>query len=281
MAVDPGGGDDQHWLDANRAAWDERVPIHVDSAFYDNDSFRAGRIALRPFEIAEVGPVAGRSLVHLQCHFGQDTLSWARMGAHVTGVDFSAAGVAAARALAVEIGVEATFVEANVYDAVQALGGRQFDIVYTGLGALVWLPDITRWAEVVAALIRPGGFVYLAEFHPVADIFADDRLVADHDYFTRPGGTRYDDPGTYVDWDAPTRHNVNYEWSHPIGAVVSALIDAGLVIELLHEHDHTLFERWPFLERHDDGTYRLPAGMPRLPLMYSLRARRPPQGRNM
>ena len=266
----------EDWVACNRAAWDERVGLHLESAYYDNESFRAGRSSLRPFELEEVGPVEGRTLVHLQCHFGQDTLSWARRGATVTGLDFSGDAVAAARELAADIGIDAEFVEANVFDAVEALGGRQFDIVYTGLGALVWLPDMTRWASVAAALVKPGGVLYLAEFHPVADVFAHESLLADHDYFTRPEGSRFESSGTYTDWDAPTRANVNYEWTHPVSEVVTALLDAGLRLELLHEHDHTLFERWPFLERRDDGTYWLPEGMPRLPLMYSLRAAKEP-----
>lgn len=272
-------GTDEEWREANRAAWDERVPLHLASAFYDNAGFLAGRNTLHDFERREVGDVEGRTLAHLQCHFGQDTLSWGRLGATVTGLDFSGVAIDAARELArATVGTlraPATFVQADVYDAGPALGGECFDIVYTGLGALVWLPDIERWARVVADLVAPGGFLYLAEFHPVADVFADDALVADHDYFTKPGGTRYDEPGTYADWDAPTTANVNYEWTHPLGAVVSALISAGLRLEFLHEHDHTLFERWPFLERSDDGSYHLPPGAPRLPLLYSLRASKP------
>ncbi len=265
----------EDWTACNRAAWDERVGIHLESAYYDNETFRAGRSSLRPFELDEVGPVAGKTLVHLQCHFGQDTLSWARLGADVTGLDFSGEAVLAARALARDIGVPAEFVEANVYDAVEALGGRRFDIVYTGLGALVWLPDVVRWAAVVDALLEPGGFLYLAEFHPVADVFGHATLEAEHDYFTNMAGSRFETSGTYTDWDAATTANVNYEWTHPLSSVISALLDVGLRLELLHEHDHTLFERWPFLERHDDGTFWLPAGMPRLPLMYSLRASKP------
>ena len=263
------------WRDRNRAAWDERVPLHIASDFYDNAGFIAGRTSLRPFEIDEVGPVAGRSLVHLQCHFGQDTLSWARLGARVTGLDFSPAAVDAARALAADVDVDATFVVADVYDAVDALDHATFDVVYTGLGALTWLPDMARWAHIVAALVAPGGFLHLSEFHPLSDVFSHERLEAVHDYFTKPEGTRYDEPGSYVDWDAPTTENVNYIWTHPVGSVVSALIDAGLRLDFLHEHDHTLFERWPFLERRDDFSYHLPAGMPRLPLMYSLQASRP------
>ncbi len=274
-AGDPISHEGEDWVACNRAAWDERVGIHLGSAFYDNDSFRAGRSSLRSFELDEVGSVSGKSLVHLQCHFGQDTLSWARLGAEVTGLDFSGDGVLAAQQLALEIGVPGEFVQADVYDAVAALGGRQFDIVYTGLGALVWLPEMARWAAVVAALLKPGGFLYLAEFHPVADVFEHDSLLAVHDYFTKPEGSRFESSGSYTDWDAATTANVNYEWTHPVASVVTALLGAGLRLEMLHEHDHTLFERWPLVERHDDGTYWLPAGMPRLPLMYSLRARRP------
>jgi SAM-dependent methyltransferase len=213
--------------------------------------------------------------VHLQCHFGQDTLSWARLGAAVTGLDFSPEAVTEARALAADIGIEADFVVSDVYDAVAALDGRTFDIVYTGLGALIWLPDIDRWAAVVAELLAPGGFLYLSEFHPIIETMADDSLTVLFDYFTRPAGTRYEESGTYTDGGADTVNNVSYEWTHPISSVVSALLDHGLVLELLHEHDFTLWGRFPFLEAHDDGTYRLPADQPRLPLMYSLRARKP------
>ncbi|MFN8039132.1 MAG: class I SAM-dependent methyltransferase [Acidimicrobiales bacterium] len=267
-------GGEPEWLRCNRAAWDERVPIHVASAFYDTESFLAGRSSLRDFEVDEVGDVEGRSLVHLQCHFGQDTLSWARRGARVTGLDFSAPAVGAARALAGQAGLDAEFVCADVYDAVDALGGRRFDVVYTGLGALVWLPDVDRWAQVCAELVAPGGFLYVAEFHPIGNVFHDERLEVGWPYF-QPEGARWEDPGTYTDPEAPTVNNATWEWTHPLGRVVTAVIDAGLQLELLHEHDHTLWARWPFLERHDDRSYRFPAGYPSLPLMYSLRARRP------
>jgi SAM-dependent methyltransferase len=255
----------------NRAWWDERVPVHVGSRFYDVESFRNGRDALRPFELEEVGDVTGHSLVHLQCHFGLDTLSWARHGARVTGLDFSEPAVEAARAIAQEAGLHAEFVQADLYDAPRALGGRRFDIVYTGLGALNWLADIRRWAEVVAALVEPGGFLYLSEFHPLVDVFGDDDLTIRYDYFHQR--REYDEPGTYADLEASTEHNRTEEWQHPLGDVVSAVIDAGLAIELLHEHDYTLFPRWPFLEKSGFDTYRMPEGRPRIPLMYSLRAR--------
>jgi SAM-dependent methyltransferase len=255
----------------NRSWWDERVPVHVASDFYDVEAFKAGAGTLRPFELDEVGDVSGRSLVHLQCHFGLDTLSWARRGARVTGLDFSTPAIEAARSLAADVELEAEFGVADTYDAPRALEGRRFDVVYTGLGALNWLPDIRRWADTVAALVAPGGFLYLSEFHPIADVFADEDLTIEHDYFsTEP--FIFDDPGTYADVDARTEHNRTEEWAHPLGDVVSAIIDAGMTVELLHEHDYTLVARWPFLEK-DGDAYRMPAGRPRLPLMYSLRAR--------
>jgi SAM-dependent methyltransferase len=258
------------WFEANREMWDERVPIHVGSELYDVDAFVTGGSSLREFELAELPDVRGRTLVHPQCHFGEDTLSWARRGARVTGLDFSRPAIDAARVLAKRCELEAEFVEANVYDASEALGGRRFDIVYTGLGALNWLPDMERWAGVMAALVAPGGCLYLAEFHPFSHVFSDDDFSIEYSYF-------HDEPfdfpsaGTYADPDAKTVHNRSYEWNHGIGAVVTAIIAAGFELEFLHEHDYTLFARWPFLVG-ERGEFRLPEGMPSLPLLYSLRA---------
>jgi SAM-dependent methyltransferase len=264
----------EEWLETNRANWDERVPIHVGGEFYDVEGFKAGQERLRPFEIAEVGDVAGKDLVHLQCHFGIDTLSWARRGARVVGLDFSGLAVEAARKLAAELSLDATFVESDVYDAASALDGHAFDVVYTGLGALNWLPDIKRWAGVVASLLRPGGFLYLSEFHPFSRVFGDDELTVTYDYF-QEGPEVWDEAGTYANLEAETVNNRTYEWLHTLGDVVSAVIDANLILELLHEHDYTLFPQWPFLEKSGFDTYRLPEGTPSLPLMYSLRARKP------
>ena len=264
----------EEWREANRANWDERVPIHASGEFYDVAAFRAGQERLQPFEIAEVGDVSGKDLLHLQCHFGIDTLSWARRGARVAGLDFSAPAVETARSLASELGLDATFVQSDVYEAVEALEGRTFDVAYTGRGALNWLPDIGRWAGVVASLVREGGFLYLAEFHPFTEVFGDEDLSVEHDYFQGDAPQVWDEPGTYADFEAETSNNLTYEWNHPLGEVVSAVIDAGLTVELLHEHDYTMFPRWPFLEKSGFDTYRPPEGTPKIPLMYSLRARK-------
>ncbi|MFD8325025.1 class I SAM-dependent methyltransferase [Streptomyces lydicus] len=271
------GPDD--WREANRARWDERVALHTASDFYDQDRFRRVRDVLRAFETAEVGDVTGRSLLHLQCHFGQDTLSWAHRGAaRVVGLDFSEPAVEAARELAAELGYgpdRAAFVAADVYDAAEAVPDDAYDIVYTGIGALNWLPDLERWADTAASLVAPGGFLYLAEFHPLCDALDDEtgsRIV--HDYFSRDAWVD-EVPGSYTDFDAQTVNNRSVEWQHPIGEVVSALAGAGLRLEFLHEHDMTMFQRFGALRRADDGFYRFPGDRPRVPLMYSLRAGRP------
>jgi SAM-dependent methyltransferase len=262
------------WRALNRSWWDERVPIHTGSEFYDVAGFLADpqALTLQPFEVEELGDVRGRSLVHLQCHFGLDTLSWARLGATVTGLDFSAPATAAATDIAARAGLDARFVTGDVYDSVDLVGGERFDVTYTGLGALNWLPDVRRWAAVVAALTRPGGTFYIAEFHPIHQVFGDDDLTVEHPYFTT-SAQEWTEDGSYAEEGAKTVHNTTLEWMHGLGEVVTALVEAGFAVEFLHEFDYLLFPRWPFLV-HDGDAYRFPPGMPTLPLMYSLRARR-------
>ena len=267
----------REWFDANRALWNDRTPIHARSDFYGVAKFKEGARVIQDFELEEIGSVAGKSLVHLQCHFGMDTLDYARMGARVTGLDLSEASIDAARELAAEIHVtEARFVVANVYDAVEVLH-ETFDVVYTGRGALNWLPDIHRWAKVVTSLLAPDGFFYINEFHPFVDTFADDQLKLQYDYFTRAEGYAFDDGSTYVGTDDQTENTRSYEWIHPISEVITSLIEAGLRIDHFREHDFTLYERFPFLVKQERGirrTYHWPHGYKRLPLMYSLRARK-------
>ncbi|MDI5971643.1 class I SAM-dependent methyltransferase [Streptomyces sp. SL13] len=266
---------EQGWLDRNRANWDDRVAVHAASDFYDLAGFRAGASTLRPFEPAELGDVAGRSLLHLQCHMGQDTLSWACRGAKVTGLDFSVPAVEVGTRLAAEIGLadRARFVVADVHDAVRALAGERFDVVYTGLGALGWLPDLTRWARVASSLLAERGVLYLVEFHPFTDMLDEEGRTVERDYFTT-SGQAWDEPYTYTDGPPLTR-TVSIQWDHTLGEVITALGTVGLRVEFLHEHDATAFERFSVLERGEHGEYRFPAGHPRVPLMYSLRASRP------
>jgi SAM-dependent methyltransferase len=274
---DPGEAAGVDWLGLNRANWDDRVPVHLASEFYDLAGFRAGQDSLRPFELAEVGDVSGKRLLHLQCHIGLDTLSWARHGVLASGLDFSVPAIEAARSLAAELGIPASFVVSDVYGAVAALEGQRFDIVYASIGSLVWLPDIPRWAQTVAALLAPGGFLYLVDGHPFAQILdgATGTVVTD-DYF--------DDAPQVNDWrwsytgrSTPLAHQRSVQFQHTVGQMVTAIAEAGLHIEFLHEHDFDNWQRFDSLQLQADGNYRLPPGRPRIPMLLSLRASRPGQ----
>jgi len=263
---------DPDWLRYNRENWDDRVRVHAGSDFYDLPGFRAGASTLRAFEIPEVGEVSGKQLLHLQCHMGQDTLSWARRGAHVTGLDFSADAIGTARELARDTGMadRSRFVVSDVYEAPAALGGELFDIVYTGFGSLVWLPDLTRWARTAASLLKDRGVLYLAEFHPLTELLGEDGRGVEHRYFQSQGVTS-ESPHTYTD-GPPLTETTTVQWQHALGDVVTALAQAGLRIEFLHEHNTLLFQRFPEMERWGPYDYRFPPDHPHFPLMYSVRA---------
>ena len=265
---------------ANEALWDAWTKVHSTGDFYDLARFKAGGVRLRPYEIELVGDVAGRSLLHLQCHFGIDTLSWARLGAWVTGADFSPAAIELARSLADELGFpDARFVRANLYDLPDALDG-EFDIVYTSRGVLGWLPDIRGWARVVAHFLAPGGTFFISEIHPVAQVFENEGVAAgelrlSYPYWEHAEPLTFDVQGSYADPTADVGEHTEHGWDHGLGEIVSALIDAGLRIETLIEHP---FLEWKadFLVEDGEGTWRLPpdAGGS-LPLMFSLRATKP------
>jgi len=264
----------------NKANWDERVPAHVASPDYNVDRFIADPSYLSrvvTFDLPRLGDVAGRRGVHLQCHIGTDTISLARLGASMTGVDFSAPAVAKATALAGRTGADAVFVESDVYDAPAAVGTGGFDFVYTGIGAICWLPSIGRWARVVADLLRPGGRLFIREGHPMLwtleDGRDDDLLVVKYPYFERDEPMVFDQGGTYVTTDAEFTHNVTHEWNHGLGETVTALLAAGLTITALDEHDTAPWEALPGLMEHaPDGEWRLADEPWRVPLTYTLQA---------
>jgi SAM-dependent methyltransferase len=263
-------------LAANRANWDERVGIHVASSFYDVDGWLRDERGPRAREVAALGDVSGLRLVHLQCHFGMDTLAWARAGAIVTGLDFSTAAVEAARALAARAGLadRSTFVCVDVLDASAALGRARFDIVYVSLGSLGWLPSVDAWAEQVAALLAPGGRLYIHDGHPLASALADDDFTVEHTYFEEPTPFVSDVASTYTDGDAAIANVRTYEWNHGLGETVTALLRQGLVLDALEEHDWTVWRRFPWLARIDER-WGLPPDRPRIPLSFTLVAHRP------
>jgi SAM-dependent methyltransferase len=263
----------------NLDTWEERAPAHAASPDYhvdeliSDDGFLSEVIR---FDLPRLGDVAGLDAVHLQCHIGTDTVSLAKLGARMTGLDFSAAALAQARRLAERAGLEVRFVESELYAAPAALGAT-YDLVYTGVGALNWLPDIAAWADVVSALLRPGGRLHLREGHPMLWTLADPRpdglLVVEYPYFERTEPEMFDEPGTYVRTDHEFVHNRTYEWNHGLGEVVSALLAAGLRVTMLEEHDSVPWDALPgMMDVRADGEFRLRDRPERLAHSYTLQA---------
>ena len=273
------------YTEANRRLWDEWTGVHEASDFYNLESFKGGTkkdrpcdhapgVRVRSYEVEEVGDVSGKTLLHLQCHFGIDTLSWARLGAKVTGVDFSGRAIALARSVAAEIGIDATFVLSTVDDLPSNLDG-EFDVVYASRGAIWWLQDLDRWAKVAAHFLRPGGVFYVTEFHPVLQTFGDSsEFSIGYPYFPRDEPLSFPVHGSYADPTAKVEADVEFGWPHSIGEIVTAVANAGLRVELLNEMDWVDDGHNPALVRCDDGLWRLPPSVDgELPLMFSLRAR--------
>jgi 2-polyprenyl-3-methyl-5-hydroxy-6-metoxy-1,4-benzoquinol methylase len=262
----------------NRRNWDERVPIHLrdNTGTYQIDAFLAGADTLYPIEASEIGDVSGKRLLHLQCHIGLDTLSLARRGAHATGLDFSPSAIEAARELARRTGMATRFVEGNVYDAA-TLAPEPFDIVYSTWGTVTWLPDVVRWAQMIAGALAPGGFFYLADDHPAAQMLEqiDGALVATYPWQTPADSPLMFEANTSYAGDRTELANIkSYQWIHPLSEILSALLDAGLSIEMLHEHDRLPWKPFAMMVTAGGGLYRLPPTVPAVPLALSLRARK-------
>ncbi len=262
-------------MESNRVAWDLWADLHFDSPFYETEAFRNGQLTVPTFDRESVGDVGGKRLLHLQCHFGLDTLSWARLGADVTGVDFSSRAIALARELAKACALPAVFVEANVMDVPDRVPGT-FDRVVTTAGVLPWISDLNRWAEVIASMLAPGGHFYLREFHPVCQVFSDrggsagNPRVA-YPYFHAGNPVRETQAGSYGAADSPFV-TTTCEWPHPVAEVLQALIDAGLQIKAVREFPFTTYQAFDFLEQREDGYWYWPMEMDPLPLMYSVGA---------
>lgn len=270
--------DKQIYFDTNRKSWDERVAIHRrdETKFYDVQKVLAGHDKLNAIEAAEIGDVRGLRIAHLQCHFGLDSISLARRGASVTGLDFSSAAIGEARALARQLKVDAQFVEGNVYDARRLLEG-DFDMVYVTWGAINWLPDIAQWAKVVASLLKPRGRLYLAESHPTILSFdwIDGRIAPRYEWRTPKDRPIIDEtPNTYTGAGDVLDNKTTYSWQHPLSDIINGLISAGLSLAWLNEHAALTWPLFPNMTVSEDGLYRLPADHVQLPLAFSLEARK-------
>ena len=271
------------WRAVNRAHWDEKVGIHLGPRGYDLAMLREGHGRFHAIEVAELGPVAGKRVLHLQCHFGADSLKFAQRGATVVGLDFSAQAIAAANQLAGELSLadRARFVLADLYDAPAAIPEpASFDLVFVSWGALCWLPDIRRWAGIVADFLRPGGALYLAEAHPVALVLDDMAMSPDGrpgffaPYFAREPVV-IEETRDYIDETATVHNPTTYTWVHPLSDIISGLLEAGMVLDWLHEHDGVPWRMFQVLARGADRLWHWP-DRPWLPLAFSLRATRLP-----
>lgn len=253
------------YLSINKAAWDKRTQLHVESEFYDVASFKNGRCSLNPVELEQVGDVKGLSLLHLQCHFGLDTLSWARLGANVTGVDFSADAIKQANLLKQDLGLKANFVESDIVQFGKD-NTQQFDIVFTSYGVLCWLSNLDDWAHTIANSLKPGGEFHIVEFHPVND------LLSGYAYFpqSRPD---IEEEGTYTENCDGTKSKMA-TWSHSTCEVLTALISVGLRIEIFSEHPYSPYNCFEGLQHVPELGYQMLHREQQVPLLFSIKARK-------
>ena len=265
------------YYDANKELWDEFARLHysTESEDYSVKSFLEGQTTLKSYELKEMGDVKGKSLLHLQCHFGLDTLSWAREGAIVTGIDISSEGIRLAKLLANQAKIEARFIESNFYDLPKVLS-EEFDIVYTSIGVLCWLNDLKKWGKIIARFIKPGGFFYIAEIHPFSMVFNETKDIKNlqvyRNYFHDPKPMEFFADGSYASDGIKIEPKKEYEWIHSMSDIINSLIEAGLRIEFLNEYPFTVWKQFSFAERASDGFFRLRNQKAEIPLLFTLKA---------
>lgn len=258
------------YIKSNQELWNQFTSIHEKSKFYDLEGFKRGKSTIPSLEIEELGSVSGKSLLHLQCHFGLDTLSWAKIGAKVTGVDISDKSVKLARKLNKELKLAANFICSDIYKLPNILSG-QFDIVYTSGGVLCWLSDLKEWAKIISRYLKNGGIFYIRDCHPFAELLNED-LKAANFYFHQDEPVKYSVDGSYADRNVHITA-CSYEWYHSLSEVINSLVGVGLKIEFLHEFPYLGWARFPkLMEQSADGWYRFKEKNIDIPLMFSLKA---------
>ena len=263
----------EQYFEANRSLWNQRTAVHKDSAFYNLEGFRKGETVLTAVELKELADVKGKKMLHLQCHFGMDSLDWARRGAEVTGVDLSDTAISEAKQLNKELGLNARFICSNVYDLKDHLD-EQFDIVFASYGVVGWLPDLDKWGELIAHYLKPGGIFYIAEFHPVVWMFDDEFTHIKYFYENRELIVT-ENYGTYTDRKANISGK-EYSWNHSISEVLNALIGAGLRIEFFNEFMYSPYPCFSNTVKGADGNWYIKGMEGKVPMMYSIRALKPP-----
>lgn len=263
----------QSYFEENKKSWNKRTAVHKDSAFYDLDSFKKGKSSLNKIEVEELGDVSGKSLLHLQCHFGMDTMSWARAGASCVGVDLSDEAINLAKEVNAELNLDAEFVCCNVYDLKQHLD-KKFDIVFTSYGTIGWLPDLDAWAAIIAHFLKPGGTFYIADFHPALWMMDDDFEQVKYSYFNTEVITE-EISGSYSDRNAPIK-SIEHGWNHPFSEILNALLTHGLQITLFNEFSYSPYNCFNNLEQGADDMWRIKGMDEKLPMMYSIKAVKQP-----
>lgn len=261
--------DYQDYFEANRLLWNQRTQVHRDSAFYNREGFLKGMHVLTGIERSELTDVAGKTMLHLQCHFGMDTLDWARSGAVVTGVDLSDEAIREAELLKKESGLEGRFICCNIYDLPEHLD-ESFDIVFTSYGTIGWLPDLNQWAMLIARYLKPGGLFYFAEFHPVVWMFDDEFTRIQYAYENREVIV-VENQGTYTDRGASISGK-EYSWNHSISEVLNALLGAGLKLEMFNEHMYSPYPCFRNMNETAAGKWEISGMEGKLPMVYSLKA---------
>ncbi|HEX7844891.1 MAG TPA: class I SAM-dependent methyltransferase [Chitinophagaceae bacterium] len=257
------------YFEANRSLWNQRTAVHKDSSFYDKEGFKKGQTVLTPIELNELGDVKGKKMLHLQCHFGMDSLDWTRRGAEVTGVDLSDAAIAEAQKLNDELKLNAKFICSNVYDLRDHLD-EKFDIVFTSYGVVGWLPDLTKWAELIAYYLKTGGIFYLAEFHPVVWMF-DEQFTHVKYHYDNKEIIVTENQGTYTDRNAEIKGK-EYSWNHSISEVLNALIAAGLKIEVFNEFMYSPYPCFNNIVEAGNGNWHIKGMEGKVPMVYSVKA---------
>lgn len=267
----------QSYFEENKKSWNKRTAVHKDSAFYDLSSFKNGKSSLNKIELEELGDVSGKSLLHLQCHFGMDTMSWAREGALCTGVDLSDEAIKLAKEINAELKLNAKFICANVYDIADASkvppleGFREaFDIVFTSYGTIGWLPDLDAWAEIISHFLKPGGVFYIADFHPVLWMMDDNLEKIKYSYFNDEVITE-EISGSYSDRNAPIK-SIEHGWNHPFSEILTALLKYNLQIVQFNEFSYSPYNCFSNLEQGADGMWRIKGMDEKMPMMYSIKA---------
>ena len=260
--------EEKHYFDTNKQLWDNKTPIHLKSDFYDLSGFKSGKSSLRKIELSELPDVKGKKILHAQCHFGQDTLSLERMGAHCTGVDLSPVSIEAARALAIEMQLDSKFILSNIYDLDRNCY-EQFDMIYTSYGVITWLPDLDRWAQQLTARLAPGGLFYMAEFHPVIYMWEWEENKIKYNYFNHGKPYAYQEEGTYADTNADISMK-EYFWMHSLAAVMKALMDNGITITSFAEYDYSPYNIFPGNNKRAEQEYIFSPDKVSLPHVFTI-----------